>query len=123
MSDRILTVKNPWADAIIHRGKDVECRKWSTDFRGRVWIHAGKSYDYNAPYDLLHSYAYTTLPTGCIIGSVDLVDVVTDSESEWAQPGCFHWVLVDPEPIVPFRFTGALGLRRFDASALFALVV
>jgi hypothetical protein len=28
-----------------------------------------------------------------IIGSVDLVDIVTDSESPWAEPDKYHWIL------------------------------
>jgi hypothetical protein len=28
-----------------------------------------------------------------IIGSVELVDIVTDSESAWAEPGKYHWIL------------------------------
>ncbi|WP_455381983.1 hypothetical protein [Salinispira pacifica] len=30
--------------------------------------------------------------TNSIIGRVDLVDVVEDSASEWAEPGAYHWV-------------------------------
>ena len=43
--DRILTVRQPWATAIIRYGKDVENRTWMTDYRGRVWIHAGLKSD------------------------------------------------------------------------------
>ncbi len=28
-----------------------------------------------------------------IIGTADLVDIVTDSESEWAEPDRYHWIL------------------------------
>jgi hypothetical protein len=37
----ILTVRQPWASAIFHAGKDIENRVWPTDYRGRLWIHAG----------------------------------------------------------------------------------
>jgi len=44
---RILTVKQPWAWAIIHGRKDVEnrVRNLAGDFRGRVAIHAGLVFD------------------------------------------------------------------------------
>ncbi|MFP4377460.1 MAG: hypothetical protein ACLFP4_10475 [Spirochaetales bacterium] len=39
-----------------------------------------------------------------IIGKVDLVDVVTDSDSPWAREGSYHWILEKPvivkEPIL-----------------------
>ncbi|MFO8064186.1 MAG: hypothetical protein ACQETQ_06715 [Spirochaetota bacterium] len=42
-----------------------------------------------------------------IIGSVELVDIVNDSESPWAEPGKYHWILRDPqlfeEPITRVR--------------------
>ncbi len=32
-----------------------------------------------------------------IIGAVDLVDIIRDSSSPWADPGCYHWVLANAE--------------------------
>lgn len=44
---RILTVRQPWAWAIIHGGKDVENRPRNIagGYRGPVAIHAGRTYD------------------------------------------------------------------------------
>jgi len=44
---RILTVRQPWAWAIIHGGKDVEnrVRNLAGDYRGPIAIHAGLGYD------------------------------------------------------------------------------
>jgi hypothetical protein len=49
---RILTVRQPWAWAIIHGGKDVEnrVRNVAGDYRGPVAIHAGLTWD-GSPYD------------------------------------------------------------------------
>lgn len=43
---RVLTVRQPWAWAIIHGGKDVEnrTRNIAGDYRGPVAIHAGKEW-------------------------------------------------------------------------------
>jgi ASCH domain len=38
---RALTVRQPWATAIIWGGKDIENRSKPTKYRGRLWIHAG----------------------------------------------------------------------------------
>jgi len=65
-----------------------------------------------AEYSLLADVyaAYKRDPTApffhvkAIVGRVDLVDVVSDSESEWAEKGYQHWILDNPvlfaQPIV-----------------------
>ena len=40
---KALTVKNPWAWAIIHFGKDVENRSRPTSHRGRLYIHVAQT--------------------------------------------------------------------------------
>jgi hypothetical protein len=35
-----LTVRNPWAWALLH-GKPVENRSWEITYRGPLWLHAG----------------------------------------------------------------------------------
>lgn len=50
----------------------------------------------------------------CIIGEVELVDVVKDSDSVFAEPGQFHWILDNP---IAYQkpFTGVPGkLRLWD---------
>lgn len=44
MSGRImcLSIRQPWAWAILHAGKDIENRDWATRFRGPFLVHAGK---------------------------------------------------------------------------------
>jgi hypothetical protein len=37
----VLTIRNPWAWAIVHGGKPVENRGWRTAYRGPLLIHAG----------------------------------------------------------------------------------
>jgi len=38
----VLSIRQPWAWAIVHAGKDIENRNWPTRFRGRFLIHAAK---------------------------------------------------------------------------------
>jgi ASCH domain len=42
---RLLTIRQPWAWAIIYGGKDVENRSWLTKHRGPLLIHAGSAFD------------------------------------------------------------------------------
>jgi hypothetical protein len=130
---RALTVRQPWAWAIVSGEKDVENRSWATPHRGRIWIHAAVNpangtdgkHDTKVMLKALGDRAVY----GAIIGSVDLVDVITDSPSDWAMPGNYHWVLRDPIALpAPVACKGALqlwtpgdelGLPGLDQSTLF----
>ena len=39
MQVKVLSIKNPFAYLILQGGKDVENRTWTTDYRGRLYIH------------------------------------------------------------------------------------
>lgn len=48
MKVKVLSVRQPWAYLIIAGFKDVENRNWKTEYRGPLYIHAGKTFDWNA---------------------------------------------------------------------------
>ena len=90
-----ISIRQPWAWAIIHAGKDIENRSWSTKFRGPVCIHAAKAIPPvryfldchaimplvgrgNPPPKWADNFA-----RGGIIGTAEIVDCVTHSESPW----------------------------------------
>ena len=107
---RVLTIRQPWAAAIIYAGKDVENRSWATRYRGRLYIHAGMRLD---PDDVLP--AEVPVVHGAIIGHVELVDIATGSPSHWAEPGQYHWLLANPVPLPsPVPAKGRLGLWSPD---------
>jgi hypothetical protein len=110
---KTLTIRNPWAAAIIYAGKDVECRSWTTSYRGPLLIHAGQREDPDG-WTFLDTLGITlpvsSAPTGGIIGIVDLIDVVENHPSEWAAKGQYHWVLADPRPLPFTPAKGRLGL-------------
>jgi hypothetical protein len=137
---RVLTVRQPWAWAIIHGGKDVEnrVRNLAGDYRGLVAIHAGKSIDTRASMPRVALPDPLVLITGGIIGVVEMVDVhhadrcstvvetwdkslsfVVDTCSPWAELDVNHFVLKSPRALAhPIAFRGALGLRRLDATTI-----
>lgn len=88
---KALSIKQPWAWAILHCGKDIENRKWNTKFRGEFYIHAGLSYDDSGEvwiaehfpdrYDRLFKKENCLM--GGIIGKATLIDVVKISYSGW----------------------------------------
>ena len=132
---RILTVRQPWAHAIIHGGKNVEnrVRNLAGDYRGPVAIHAGLQRDDRGWVDA-GAYALTNTMNaghpevlGAIIGVVDLVGVHHADKnalecadrggrglwcSRWADPGVYHLALANPRPLSePIPYKGGQGLR------------
>lgn len=130
---RVLTVRQPWAWAIIHGGKDVEnrVRNIAGSYRGPVAIHAGlapfeQHNSASRAHKAVHGTETTTeLVFGAIIGAVDLVGVHLDEgpgswdahdavccESEWAEGGVWHLEFANPRRLLaPISYKGALGLR------------
>lgn len=128
---RILTVRQPWAWAIIHGGKDVEnrSRNIAGSYRGPVAIHAAATTiaAFDGRHPDLWPFDLTKHVFGSIIGVVDLVDVHHDDgpgpydgpngccSSPWHEDGVWHLVLANPRPLAePIPYRGALGLRRFN---------
>lgn len=83
---KALTIMQPWASLVLCGAKKYETRSWATSFRGRLAIHSSKTYPAwaretanDSPFkEQLESHGVVgELPLGCVIGIVDLVDVVT----------------------------------------------
>lgn len=109
---RALTVRQPWAWAIIHGGKDVENRSWSNrHVGGTIAIHAGVGMDglEELPRGVRKPKA-PELVRGAIVGVVDVVRVVNRHRSKWFR-GPLGWVLENPRSITPpILCRGRLGL-------------
>jgi hypothetical protein len=114
---KAITVRQPWAWAILYAGKNIENRSWRTHIRGPVAIHAAKGLtrsEYEAVVESLPRRwrkevpAFEEMTRGAIIGVVDLVDCVTESKSRWFG-GEYGFVLKNPRPIKPIPCTGALS--------------
>jgi hypothetical protein len=125
-----LTVRQPWADALLFGGKDVENRSWSSGYRGVLVVHAGLRWDpagEAALRVLLGDAAAAGLlaaaraRVGVVVGLVDLVDVHAGAGggccSPWAA-GRWHWRIAARRPLpVPVAATGRLGLWRWTPPA------
>ena len=126
---RAITVRQPWAAAIVWWGKDVEnrTRNIADSYRGLVAIHAGLVEDDSAYDDDMIRQAlaeqddsWTTqeqLETGVILGVVDLASVHHASDhghppcSSWGQRDAWHLILENPRPLdKPIPCRGQLGL-------------
>jgi len=106
---KALSIRQPWAWLICVGYKDIENRQWSTKFRGRIYVHAGKTTEDTIPsLNISEHWILTNLTQeqriayqvavqnrGAIIGEVDIVNCVTKSESPWFT-GKFGFVLANP---------------------------
>jgi hypothetical protein len=105
---KALSIKQPWAYAILNKGKDIENRKWKTKFRGNFLIHAAKTTALNAPLELHNEWltAYErgedSAMLGGVVGVVELVDCLESTNSKWHQQGLWGFVLREPVKL-PFR--------------------
>lgn len=125
-----LSIRQPWANLILLAGKDIENRAWPTNVRGRILIHASKGCTRQEFADAIE-FAQScirrrivadlaTIPRGGIVGSVEIVDCVSSSDSPWFV-GPFGFVLRDPQPLPlpPLPWRGQLGLFDVPETALY----
>lgn len=131
-----LAVRQPWAWAIIHAGKDIENRGWRSPnpglaFRGRVAIHvasgmtrdefecAMEDIDMATGPEGARLQSAADLVRGAIIGSVTVVDIVRASASPW-WCGPVGLVLADPVACDPIPCKGHLGFFTWRAGGALA---
>jgi len=122
-----LSVRQPWAWAIIYAGKDIENRSWQAvnhglRQRGRIAIHASKGmsrYEYDDAAGFMRQIIGVECPKpadllrGGIVGSVEVVDVVSKSKSPWfMEPRGL--VLRNPEPCTFIPALGMLGYFKWN---------
>lgn len=135
---RALTILQPWASLIMSGEKRVENRTWPTKYRGRFYVHAGKSREALVTHqvDGVEFCRHTgqrveDLKFGYVLGIAVLLDCITIEElrdtsipskypelqsHEYAE-GPFCWILApNPTPIGPWPYKGAQGL--FDINGL-----
>ncbi len=126
LPDRALSIRQPWAWAILNAGKDIENRSWRTLYRGPICIHASL-YKPNAQDKLAFTETLVrAIPDfkvfakgiqskefkGGIIGTAEIVDCVDHSDSPWFT-GPYGFVLanVQPVPFIPVK--GAQGMFKW----------
>lgn len=124
-----LSIKQPWAWLIVQGIKDIENRKWDTDYRGPLLIHASKTWDeqgekwiwerilrrWSLPLRNLPHRDDPRIHYGALIGKVDLVDCIRRSRSGRPSSPWFYgpwgWMLRNAiEFQIPIPCRGQLGL-------------
>ncbi|MEM6381868.1 MAG: hypothetical protein AAF739_04275 [Pseudomonadota bacterium] len=131
-----LSVRQPWAWAIIHGGKAIENRSIGSIISGKmdcrpIAIHAATGLtekEFRWGYDKLSEHGVQCplprdLVRGAIIGQVKVVDIVSESASPWfgrSRPDNRGLVLEEPRPCEPIPAKGELGYFNWERAGAFA---
>jgi hypothetical protein len=115
--NRAISIRQPWAWAIVNAGKNIENRSWHTSFRGPVALHASKGMtksEWNE-FEGLFGFDWefrlpepSELLFGGIVGMARITDCVNQSRSKWFF-GPWGFVLADVKPVEFIPCRGALG--------------
>lgn len=130
---KVITLIQPWATLVALGEKKIETRSWSTNFRGRIAIHAGKKIDrsvFGQPYYLEVFQKYSITPANiitssiiatCRIGDVkrteELIDKISNQEFAFGnyEPNRYGWILDDLNLIKPIEgVKGMLGFWNYN---------
>lgn len=127
---KALSIRSPWWWFILHgAGKDIENRDWSTNYRGRILVHASSWWQESAiDSDLedaiyiaeLSGHPLSRLPRidpeemkasrGHIVGSVEITGCTSKSSSPWFF-GRYGFELANPIVFPrPVQCRGSLGI-------------
>lgn len=111
---KVLSVKQPWAWCIFNAGKDIENRSWATTYRGKLYIHASKQFDWGAYSNIMLDYNIPqnlkTFEQGGIVGSVNVDACIKNSVSNWADKNLWNWVLRNQKSTTFRPCKGQLGI-------------
>lgn len=140
---KVLTVWQPFASLLVAGIKENETRSWPTEYRGELLIHAAKK-PVKEVMKLMSQEAIKEatrllreagvaeklddLPTGCIVGFANLVDVVKTGETEvsdterllgdWTR-GRYGWKMTDPVRFhEKIEAKGQQGLWNYKSNTL-----
>jgi hypothetical protein len=123
---KALTIKQPYASLIAGNKKLIEIRSWKINYRGKLYIHAGKSTDKKYLMEYKDVIDINSLPLGKIIAECELVDCILLDEKYinnnnkinkekgyYLRKNCigyYGWILTNIKKIDPITTNGKLGL-------------
>lgn len=128
---KALSLWQPWAWLVVHGGKDVENRTWRTNFRGDLLIHASshrltaterleflefctRQFGNEEGLEIHERARHHGIDLGGVLGFVEIVDCIPDSQSPWAMSNQWHWLVANPRPLAFHPWKGQRGLFEVD---------
>lgn len=125
---KALSFRQPWAELILQGRKTLDLRTYTRDYRGPLAIHA--SLEVERAACVQHGLDPDTLPTGGVVGIVELVDIMPLDEAGYTaridehlagrsfREPMYGWALADPRRLpqmIPLR--GQRNLFTVDLPA------
>ncbi len=128
-----ISVRQPWAWLLLH-GKDIENRSRATNYRGPIYIHASKTFDWDgfawlwdnmrdAALKVIDHFGIVPIEEpnfkatrgefGGIIGAMELTDCVESSPSPWFM-GPHGYVMSKPVEMPFYPCKGQLGIFKLE---------
>lgn len=112
---KVISIQQPWVWCILFAGKDIENREWWTQYRGELYLHAGKKFDMEGYQWIKETFPEINMPlpsnyqVGGIVGKANLINCVERSQSKWFF-GRYGFILQYAQelPFKPLR--GQLGI-------------
>jgi hypothetical protein len=122
-----LSIRQPFAGAILHAGKNNENRTWRSSYRGRVILHASRTMN-EAGVKYLRERGFhvpEALPMGAYVGEVTITECrpLAECASRWAFG---PWCYIIERPVAydtPIPGRGRLGFYPVPAEVLWALKI
>lgn len=127
---KALTICQPYAHLIRLGRKTCENRTWETNYRGPLYIHAGKSRQWlheEKGIDRESGDPISRMSFGAVVAVADLVaclHIESKLLAEWTAKmteeqlrhvnGDFCWILSNVRPVGPWPWKGAQGLFNID---------
>lgn len=136
---KALTICQPYPTLILRGDKRVENRTWATNYRGQLYLHAGKSrawLDVEDGVDMESGMPVSSMVFGAVVAIVNLIDCLPiaeitagkhDRKYHWLREhrhtnGPWCWVFDEKvTPIGPWPWKGAQGLFDIPDDALDAV--
>lgn len=131
---RALSIRQPWAWAILHAGKDVENRAWKNAWApsGELLLHAAKgctAEEFREAADAIEWISGRRPPPlgqmarGGIVGAFRVSRAVRQEHptSRWAVPGLVHLHLVEVRALPFVELPGQLGFFEVPPSVVMRL--
>lgn len=120
---KALTVCQPYASLIVNRLKLVENRTWPTNYRGRLYIHAGQSRDWLLGNEDLEAMRFGYMLGHAVLDDCFHIDQIKqgryDERYPWLRDhehtkGPWCWILALAEKIEPVKVRGMQGIWNWD---------
>ena len=139
--NKCLSMWQPWASLLVFGFKRFEGRQWDTNYRGPLWVHAGSRQpdpsevrkvenQYRKLYEGQKMPPFpTSYPTGCVIGLVDLQDVISQQmytefvPKEFTGESTEDWLFVIRNPrrlMVNIKCMGNKNIFSLDPAVITA---